>query len=90
MPAIKLESLCVMCKLTLWPMLEKHLVLDPYVLGSPGGASDKEPTCQSRRHRDTGSISGLGRSPGRGHGNPLQDSCLENPCGQRSLAVYSP
>ena len=26
-----------------------------------------------------GSIPGLGRSSGRGHGNPLQDSCLENP-----------
>ena len=26
-----------------------------------------------------GSIPGLGRSPGRGHGNPLQYSCLENP-----------
>ena len=29
--------------------------------------------------RDTGSISGLRRSPGGGHGNPLQYSCLENP-----------
>ena len=29
--------------------------------------------------RDLGSISGLGRSPGGGHGNPLQYSCLENP-----------
>ena len=29
--------------------------------------------------RHTGSIPGLGRSPGRGHGNPLQYSCLENP-----------
>ena len=29
--------------------------------------------------RDMGSISGLERSPGRGHGNPLQYSCLENP-----------
>jgi len=28
---------------------------------------------------DTGSIPGLGRSPGRKHGNPLQYSCLENP-----------
>ena len=28
--------------------------------------------------RDIGSIPGLARSPGRGHGNPLQDSCLEN------------
>ena len=29
--------------------------------------------------RDTGSIPGSGRSPGGGHGNPLQYSCLENP-----------
>ena len=29
--------------------------------------------------RDTGSIPGLGRSPGGGHGNPPQYSCLENP-----------
>ena len=29
--------------------------------------------------RDTGSIPGLGRSPGAGNGNPLQYSCLENP-----------
>ena len=29
--------------------------------------------------RDMGSISGLGRFPGGGHGNPLQYSCLENP-----------
>ena len=29
--------------------------------------------------RDTGLISGLGRSPGGRHGNPLQYSCLENP-----------
>ena len=28
--------------------------------------------------KDVGSISGLGRSPGEGHGNPLQYSCLEN------------
>ena len=29
--------------------------------------------------RDMGSIPGSGRSLGEGHGNPLQDSCLENP-----------
>ena len=29
--------------------------------------------------RDVGSIPGLGRFPGGGHGNPLQCSCLENP-----------
>ena len=35
-------------------------------------------------------IPGLGRSLGRGHGNPLQYSCLEDPHGQRSLVGYSP
>ena len=29
--------------------------------------------------RDMGSVPGLGRSPGGGHGKPLQYSCLENP-----------
>ena len=29
--------------------------------------------------RDTGSISGWGRSPGEGNGNPIQYSCLQNP-----------
>ena len=29
--------------------------------------------------RDAGSILGLGKLPGGGHGNPLQYSCLENP-----------
>ena len=47
--------------------------------GFPGGASSKELTYQCRRHWDVGSIAGLRRSPGGGHGNPLQYSCLENP-----------
>ena len=38
--------------------------------------SGKEYACQLRSHRDR--ISGLGRSPGRGNGNPRQYSCLEN------------
>ena len=38
--------------------------------------------------RGTGSIPGLGRSPGGGHGNPFQCSCLENPHGPRSLGNY--
>ena len=37
-----------------------------------------------------GLIPGSGRSPGGGHGNPLQYSYLENPCEQRSLVGYSP
>ena len=39
--------------------------------------------------RDLGSIPRWGRSPGGGHGNPLQYSCLENPM-ERSLAGYRP
>ena len=37
---------------------------------------------------DLSSMPGLGRSPGRGHGNPLQYSFLENPHGHRSLVGY--
>ena len=33
----------------------------------------------ARDIRDPGSILGSGRSPGGGHGNPLQYSCLDNP-----------
>ena len=35
-------------------------------------------------------IPGLGRSPGEGHGNPLQYSHLENPHRQKGLEGYSP
>ena len=35
---------------------------------------------------DLSSIPGSGRSPGGGNGNPLQDSCLQNPTDKRSLA----
>ena len=51
-----------------------------------GSSASKESTCNVG---DPGSIPELGRSPGGGHGNPLQHSCLENPHGQRSLAGYS-
>jgi len=44
-------------------------------LGFPYGLDGKEST---RNARDLGSDPGLGRSPGGGHGNPLQYSCLEN------------
>ena len=39
----------------------------------------KNPPANAGDVRDRGSIPGLGRSPGGGHGNPLQYSCLENP-----------
>ena len=39
----------------------------------------KDPLAKARDPRDADSISGLGRSPGEGNGNPLQYSCLKNP-----------
>ena len=45
-------------------------------VGFPGGSDGKESACHMG---DLGSVPGLGRSPGGGHGNPLQYSRLENP-----------
>jgi len=53
-------------------------------MGFPGGPSGKEPTCQCRRRRDVGLISGLKRCPGGGQSNTLQYSCLENPIDRRA------
>ena len=39
----------------------------------------KNPPASAGDMRDLGSIPGSGRSPGGGHDNPLQCSCLENP-----------
>ena len=50
----------------------------------------KNPPASAEDLRDSGSIPGLGRSPGGGHGNPLQCFCLERSHGQRSLLGYSP
>ena len=50
----------------------------------------KNPPANAGEIRDMGLIPGSGRSSGGGHDNPLQNSCLENPHGQRSLAGYGP
>ena len=47
--------------------------------GLPQWLSGKEPTCNAGNARDTGLFPGSRRSPGGGHGNPLQYSCLGNP-----------
>ena len=39
----------------------------------------KNPPANAGDIKDAGFISGSGRSPGEGHGNPLQYSCLGNP-----------
>ena len=76
-----------------WDSSSSHPI--PLILNSspssstsfPGGSVGKESVCNAE---DLGSVSGWGRSPGGGHGNPLQYSCLENPHGQRNLADCSP
>ena len=50
-------------------------------MGLPGGASGKEPAAKAENITDVRLIPRWGRSPGGGHGNPLQYSCLENPHG---------
>ena len=51
---------------------------------------EKNMPANARDIRDTGSILGLERSPGGGHGNPLQYSCLENPKTEETTGLYSP
>ena len=47
--------------------------------GLPRGTNGKESVCNAGDVRDAASIPGSGTFPEGGHGNPFQDSCLENP-----------
>ena len=49
----------------------------------------KNPPVNAGDIRDVGLIPGLGRSPGGGHGNPLQYSCLENPMDRGASGLQS-
>ena len=60
------------------------IMLYQSLIDFPGSSNAKESACNVG---DLGSIPVLGRSPGDGHSNPLQYSCLENPHGQRSLVA---
>ena len=57
-------------------LVDRRFAWVPVMWGLPQWLSSKE---SARSAEDTGSIPGWGRSPGGGHGNPLQYSCLENP-----------
>ena len=56
----------------------KFQLLDIFSWASQVALVVKNPTPSAGDIRDTGLIPGLGRSPGEGNGNPLQDSCLGN------------
>ena len=62
-------------------------------MGFPGGSVGKESACNAGDAGDTGLTPGSGRSPGGGHGHPLQYSCLENPIeepgGLKSMGLQS-
>ena len=47
-------------------------------MGLPRCLRGKESACSAGATEDPGLIPGSGRSPGGGHGNPFQYSCLEN------------
>ena len=83
MPFFDLPALDIIYLVTYWSNKWEFSSL----MGFPGGSDGKESACNAG---DLGSIPGLGRSPGGGHGSPLQYSFLENPHGQRSLADCSP
>ena len=60
-------------------------------MGFPGGRVIKNSPANAGGAGDVGLISGLGRSPGGGNGNPLQYSCLENPMDRGAQwALYGP
>ena len=48
---------------------------------------EKIPPASASRQKGSGSITGLGRFPGGGHGKPLQLSCLENSMDRGAWAV---
>ena len=84
--AIARHHLIEHCEAGRFPRRRERLPT-PVFLSFSGGSGGKASTCNAG---DLGSTSGLGKSPGGGHSNPLQYSCLENPLGQRSLVGYIP
>ena len=73
-----------MTKMSLNQAVPLHFPLFNFITSNHQGASQvvlvvKNPPANTGDVRDTGSFAGLGRPPGKGHGSPLQCSCLENP-----------
>ena len=57
---------------------ERQTATIAFLSGCPGDAVVKNPPANAGDAKDTGLIPGSERSPGGGHGNPRQYSCLEN------------
>ena len=88
---VSYEEICVLGKLCSGTsyravigsvLMNRQCILNKVSLNSttvlfsfPGGSDSKVSACNAG---DPGSMPGSGRSPGKGNGNPLQYSCLEN------------
>ena len=76
-------SLWAYAELLLYIYLKVQFLIHKIQIPSPWASQVallvKYPPTNAGDPRDVGSIPGSGRSPGGGHGNPLQYSCLENP-----------
>ena len=71
-------------------MFVKILVWENAYRASQVALAVKNPPASAGDVRDAGSIPGLARSPGGGHGKPLQYSCLENPMDRRAWQATVP
>ena len=79
------------CKFNLffWKDPSIHLGSSGFSVSTTRKLVVKNTPASSGDIRDLGLIPGLGRSPGGGHGNPLQYSCLENPMGEELGGLWS-
>ena len=73
------DPVCHLKKNTYDTYIHTYMYILLCIMDFPGGASGKEPPTNAGNARDAGSVPGSRRSPGGGHGDPLQYSCLENP-----------
>ena len=69
---------CIIPRQQSWFNLQKSINIIHHI-GLPWQLSGKESACNAGDLRDVDSVPGLGRPPGKETGNPLQNSCLENP-----------
>ena len=68
-----------MCAVVCVPQKQERWLWVLVCLASPDGSAGEELVCNAGDTGNAGSIPGSGGSPGGGNGNPLQNSCLQNP-----------
>ena len=74
-PLHLMTLLCLLGKLCIFILSSTAAITNNQHYNFPGGSESKESSCNAG---EPGSSPGSGRSPGKGNGNPLQYSCMEN------------